>query len=698
MHRQRRNPLTLGSIGFLLALLALACSTMSAPAGPTPTHMTPAAKDPTPTVSTSVPGATPQPVRPGSPANTHGATPAVSLTPPPEPAVNPETSVSAGAAPAARQLPPPAEAFAPAPDRDLYQLAAELLLPPNHPPVSPVVNPEPVSYAAGRVDRFWLADLERLEIYQSDFELRLVTPHAYWYVEKGQVVADEDLERASQEFEEVIYPRVTSYFGQEWTPGVDNDPRLTLAHGRIRGAAGYFSSTDEYPKSVRPRSNQREMFYIDTHHLKVGSDFYRQVLAHELQHAIHWRHDRSENTWVSEGMAELAVTVAGYPAGSPNLFMEHPFVSLIHWPLDHANIAAHYGGASLFMHYLAQHYPAPQPGQRRGDLWQLQAQPKNGIPGVDAYLKEAGYTADFHAVFQDWTAANFLDADQGVYGYAPQSVAVRPSRTLNRAANLEREVAQYGTHYIELGPALRDQPLRLRFRGAAENRLLPAETGPEGCWWSNSGDSITSTLARSVDLRQASQATLTYEVWHSIEEDWDYVYLQVSRDGGARWEVLETPHTSYDDPLEVAFGPGYTGQTQDWVTERVDLSSYAGQEIIVRFQYVTDDSVNGIGLCLRRLALPQAGVVPGDGGWQANGFLRIDNRVRQGYFVQALQKGQENRVARLPLVMDGNGGLVGETTLEPYPGLEQTIVAVSAFAPAARSLAPYQLSVSAASR
>ena len=67
-------------------------------------------------------------------------------------------------------------------------------------------------------------------------------------------------------------------------------------------------------------------------------------------------------------MAELAVTVAGYQSDSMRRFMQRPFVSLVHWPIDDANIGAHYGGASLFMHYLAEHYSSNNGSGGKGDL------------------------------------------------------------------------------------------------------------------------------------------------------------------------------------------------------------------------------------------------------------------------------------------------------------------------------------------
>ena len=564
-------------------------------------------------------------------------------------------------------------------------------MPIDSPEIQRVVNPEPVSYAEGREDEFWLVDMNELEIYQSRFELRLVTPHAYWYVEDGQRVQQSALERAAAAFERVIYPRVTAYFGQEWTPGVDNDPHLNIVHGDIRGVAGYFSSADEHPVSVYPRSNQREIIYINSNILRVGSDYYLGVLAHELQHAVHWNYDTSEDSWVNEGLSELAVSVAGGSPSSINRFMRFPTVSLVHWPTNHANIISHYGGASLFMHYLAEHYGGEE------DLRLLLTEPADSIAGIDAYLAKAGYDATFHDLFQDWIVANFLDEDRGLHGYADLQVLVRPSRVMNEFAELERVVPQYGADYIEIAPGLIDQPLRFRFEGEAENTLLPTNVTESGCWWSNAGDSIVSSLSRSVDLRGLVEATLTYQVWHSVEEEWDYGYVQVSDNQGRHWDILETPNTSPANPIGIGFGPGYTGESGGWLNETVDLTAYAGKEIMLRFQYVTDDATHGIGFCLQQIEILEAGILADAMGWQPTGFILTDNRVRQRYIVRIIQKGEANRVTAITLAPDGSGALVGEVVVDQYPGLKRLVVAVAGMAPGTMQKAPYRLTVEPAS-
>jgi hypothetical protein len=544
-----------------------------------------------------------------------------------------------------------------------------------------VVNPEPVSYAEGRLDTFWLVDFQDMRVYQGRFELRLVTPRAYWYLEEGNSVRQPDLARAAATFEEQIYPRVSAAFGQEWLPGVDNDPHLNILHARLRNVGGYFSSSDEYPQSVYRYSNQRETIYINIGSLPVGSKSYLETLAHELQHAIHWNGDSSEDTWVNEGLSELGVRLAGYRPESIGLFLQNPAISLVHWPLEPLSAGASYGAAALFMHYLWEHYGG------RGGLQKLVAEPADGIAGIEAYLKALGHGVTFPQLFGDWVVANFLDASPGVHGYGDLEAQVAVQKILRDFGEVRREVPQYAAEYIEL--ASFQGPLRLRFRGVVENTLIPVEVGEEGCWWGNSGDSIGSTLTRELDLTSLERATLSYQVWHQIEEGWDYAYVQVSVDEGETWRILAAPHTSPENPIGNAFGPGYTGQSEGWVDERVDLTPYAGKKVWLRFQYVTDDAINGAGLCLRRISVPEAGLADQPQGWQAEGFIHTNNRVRQDYIVQVIQVGEGNRVTELPL----DAANAGELVIPNAKELRRLVVAVAALAPKTRQPAPYTLAV-----
>ena len=575
----------------------------------------------------------------------------------------------------------PTDELSQAPDRDLYDLARALVLKTAE-PVPIMANPRPVSYEEGRQDTFWLADLDDLAAYTRRATLELVSSHAYWYVEEGRRVSRRDLERAARVFEEEIYPRVTAAFGTEWSPGVDNDPHLTILHAHLRGASGYFSTIDEYPKEVHQHSNEREMVYIDIGSLAVGTREYLSVLSHELQHAVHWNGDRTEESWINEGLSEVASSVAGYKPANLSAFLSFPNVSLVNWP-DH--LAPYYGASFLFFDYLVSHYG------NRDDLSALVREPADDIQGLNSYLARLGHDVTFRDVFRDWVVANFLDEPgDGTYSHPGKDARVRAVARMDGFGQRESSIPQYSAEYTAIDIFKGD--VRVRFQGQGENSLLPVTTESEGCWWSNRGDSISSTLTRPLDLSGVESATLRFRVWFEVEKEWDYGYVEVSRDEGVTWDIIEAPGTSPRNPLGNSFGHGYTGESGSWLEAEVDLTAYAGQRVLLRFHYVTDGAINRSGLCLDRISVPEIGFADTgmeSDGWQVDGFVLTDNIVPQEYIVQVIEVGDEN-VVREMVLDETNRGEVVVTGLEH---LDDLVVVVAALAPKTLQDASYILAL-----
>ncbi len=610
-----------------------------------------------------------------TPAQANTATPEIVNRP--TPTAEPQSAPHLASSPTKRTT-----QFTDAPDRDLFRLTRELV--PGSGDIPRTVPGPTVEFEAGRIDTFWLMDLSTTKAYQSAFNLVLVTPHAYWYVEEGLAVRQSAIESSAFKFEEDIYPAVTQIFGSEWRPGIDNDPRLTILNARLNGVGGYFSSTDEYPTAVRPRSNQRETIYINAVGVPPGTANYAEVLAHELQHAIHWNADASEDTWVNEGLAELSTSmVLGTPV-SIRRFLRGPPTSLVNWPVASLGGLTNYGASSLFMHFLTEHYGG------RSDLRLLLAQPKDSIAGIDAYLAELGYDSRFDDVFLEWAAANIIDGD-GILGYDDLDVSATVTKRIKGFGELQSEIPQYAVEYTELESG--SGRFTLSFNGATTTPLLPVDVGAAGCWWSNSGDSIDSTLVYPVELPPGAVAALEYEVWFEIEEDWDYVYVEVSVDGGQTWRIIETPASSPENPIGNGFGPGYTGDSDGWVRESIDLSPYAGEALWFRLQYVTDDAINGSGACFRSLSIKTAGEVTAiaadDKDWQIRGFVFTDNVVRQDFQVQLITLGDEPQVRRV--ILDARNA--GELTVLPPGNGDRLIVAVGSLAEKTRQPTSYTLRV-----
>ena len=531
--------------------------------------------------------------------------------------------------------------FSAAPDRNLFQLAKELILGTGE--ILQTTANRQVEYPSGHTETFWLIDVSKAESYQSNFTLSLLTPHAYWYVENNLEIDIARLETSAMIFEEDIYPTITKVFGSEWIPGIDGDQRMYILNGRFENVAGYFNSSDEYPETVRPRSNEKEIIYINAYDIPPGTENYNLVLSHELQHAIHWNADPSEDTWINEGLSELASSVSLGSTFSIGEFLNQTPISLIHWPNSSDSSLANYGAASLIMHFLTEHYG------NRDDLRDLLSQPEDSIAGIQQYLEHRGYELSFQEVFKQWSVANvvatYLNSNSQILGYEDLQIQAIVSKSVSDVADNRSEIPQYSTEYTELKSI--SEPVELSFEGNKDVALLPIDIGPSGCWWSNSGDSISSTLSHPVEIQVGSKAFLEYDVWFEIEENWDYVYIQVSVDDRETWQIIETQRTSLAKPFGNAYGAGYTGKSGGWLTEYVDLTPFAGEDAWVRFQYVTDDAVTATGACFRNLSILDGGIKTSNVGWKPRGFVFTDNLISQNFQVQLITVGKDPRVRQL---------------------------------------------------
>jgi len=527
--------------------------------------------------------------------------------------------------------------------------------------------------------------------------LRHISPHLYMWVQDGVDVPQTALAQSAQTFEERLYPTVRNYFGSEWTPGIDNDPRLTVLNARIAGAAGYFSSVDEYPQSIMPSSNSREMFYMNVSAIAPRSTAYEGTLAHEFQHMVHWFADSNEDAWISEGASKLAEHLCGYSTQYiVSTFSSNPDTQLTAWDAAPGSLMAHYGASFLFLAYLAERF-GPE------TMRAVVASPENGIAGVVAGLRAGHIDLTFEELFADWAVANYADGqNQAPYMYRDIDVQVGVAQTLaSYPTSGAGTVHQYATDYIELPPTAEE--LRLTISGETTTRLVPtdAHSGPY-FWWSNRGDNSNMTLTRPFDLSGVKEVTLHAWLWYDIEEDWDYAYVEASADGGATWRILPGRYTATDNPGGNSYGAGYTGLSGSraealWVEETFDLSAFAGQSVLIRFEYVTDDAVDHFGMCIDDIAIPELGysydAEQGEDGWVARGFVRTDNRLPQRYLVQVLRLGEGLTVERR--------FFTGEESLAlAVPALDadtgRTVLAISALTPFSTAPARYQYEVSAA--
>ncbi len=706
------------SVALVVGLLVL----ILGPWGPPPPWAgLPAARTPSAASSPAVTTATPTvEARPTSPATSPAPSPAATAppteAPPTAPVGTPSTSPYPELTPSAPEPTPYPQAgdgtetarriaAATLPERDLVALASVL----HHggQPIPRTATPDTQPFVVGRQDRFWLHDSDLNQYREISATLHVITPHTYVYLEDRLAVDQAALEAAAQFFEDTIYPACQETFGSEWTPGVDDDPHLVILNAALQGGGGYFYSLNELPRQVNSYSNQREMFSIDAADSMVGGSYYLSTLAHEFQHMIHWSRDPRTDTWVAEGLAQMAEQVAGFdPSTITWAFLDDTDVQLTTWANDPDTVLPHYAASYLWFRYLSDRTGGPSA------LRSLLDPERDDMAAIEKVLEGAAYQPAlaaprlFDAFFADWAVANYLNdplVSDGRYAYggdldpgllwATETLYSLPWQT-------STTVRPYGTDYIEV-QSLQRGPLRISFDGA---ETLPlADTAPHSgthFWWSNRGDQADTSLTRAFDLSAVSRATLRCWLWYDIEKDYDYAYLMASADGGTSWSIVPGTHSTIGNPNGNNLGAGYTGtsgggSSPRWVQEEFDLTAFAGRQVLVRFELVTDDAYNSRGLFVDDVEIPEIGFsddMEGEAGWQPRGFVWTDNVVPLNFLVQIIQVDSRGQTTVQAMPLDG--AQRGEVILAGYGSdVYQATLVISAVAPATTEPAPYTISL-----
>jgi len=525
----------------------------------------------------------------------------------------------------------------------------------------PEVVPESVVPVPVGTERlFWATNTDTNENFQINATLRYASDHLYFWIENGVAYNERDLERLGNVFDTQIYPTNREFLGSEWSPGIDNDPHLYMLYTtRIGGSvAGYYSASDQYHPDARKYSNAHEIFFISADLVNLGSEAVEGVIAHEFQHMIHWHQDRNEEVWISEGFSELAMFLNGYSTGgTEHSYVRNPDVQLNTWPAS-SNTYPHYGASFLFMAYFLDRF---------GDeaTKAIVAHPENGLKSIDEVLRSIGAVdprtggaIDADDIFADWVVTSYLNdinIEDGRYSYQRYENAPQPGDTevINTCAdNWEtRDVRQYAVDYIRIRCR---GDFTLRFEGAEEAKVFPADPySGEYVFWSNKGDESNMTLTREFDFSQISgPLTLIYQTWYDLEEDYDYLFLVASEDGET-WQILRTPSGTDENPSGNSYGWGYNGASGAWIEEQVDVSQFAGKQVQIRFEYITDMAVNGEGFLLDDVRISEINYSEdfevGEGGWQAEGFVRIKNQLPQSYQISIIRNGRTISVETVEL-------------------------------------------------
>lgn len=131
-------------------------------------------------------------------------------------------------------------------------------------------------------------------------------------------------------------------------------------------------------------------------------------------------------------------------------------------------------------------------------------------------------------------------------------------------------------------------------------------TGPGAAW---SGDNVVGTLINgqytvgpllselvSPEIDLGLQPTLTFYHWYTTEATYDGGNVKISTDNGTTWQLI-TPAGGYDGILSTEYQnpiggeEAFYGSNGFWQQETFDLSAYENENVMIKFDFGSDDSV-----------------------------------------------------------------------------------------------------------
>lgn len=118
---------------------------------------------------------------------------------------------------------------------------------------------------------------------------------------------------------------------------------------------------------------------------------------------------------------------------------------------------------------------------------------------------------------------------------------------------------------------------------------------PNSDYANNENSNIT--LSNPIDLSGVFNANLSFYAKWEIENNYDYVQLEISTNSGSSWipQCGKFTNTGVPNQSGANNEPLYDGFQNDWILETIDLSDYLGETIIIRFRLVSDGFETGDG-------------------------------------------------------------------------------------------------------
>ncbi|WP_432096256.1 immune inhibitor A domain-containing protein [Streptomyces sp. bgisy100] len=278
-------------------------------------------------------------------------------------------------------------------------------------------------------------------------------------------------------------------------------------------------------------------------------------------------------------------------------------------------------------------------------------QPENG--GLGVYAHEYGHDLGLPDLYDTtgkgessvgfWSlmsSGSWLGTGKKEIGDLPGDMSAWDKLQLGWLNYGKAKAAKKSTHKLGVAEynTRNKQALVVNLPSKSETTTVAKPTEGAKQWWSDMGNDLKNTLTRSVDLTGKSKAALNLKGWWDIEENYDYLYAEVSTDGGANWTPVDGTADGKAIPRDGGDKPALTGVSGAYKDVVYPLDAYAGKKIDLRFRYQTDGGAAQKGFAADEISvvadgspLFTDGAEADDNGWAVKGFSRIGETFTKKY-------------------------------------------------------------------
>ncbi|NWF50368.1 MAG: immune inhibitor A [Ignavibacteriaceae bacterium] len=126
-----------------------------------------------------------------------------------------------------------------------------------------------------------------------------------------------------------------------------------------------------------------------------------------------------------------------------------------------------------------------------------------------------------------------------------------------------------------------------------------------------SNATVRMTLTSPIDLSSYQHPRLHFATRFDIESNYDYGQVEISTNNGSTWIPLQGNYTqpgtgTFQPPGE----PVYDGTIANWVQEEIDLTGFTTNQVKLRFELKTDNSINKDGWYVDDIKVVVFGFIP----------------------------------------------------------------------------------------